>query len=176
MKKWQIVLGSILIMMGLFSLVETVFEVNLWHYLFPFLLVGLGLLLILRPRIAKPGVQVLTPILGDIRREGIWEVGELEIWSIVGTNRLDFTDAVFSDNMVNIKMIGFVLDARITVPNDVGLSVETASFVTELKSNEGKEERIFNSIEYRSPNYQEAGKKVNIQTIGFVTEIRVNHP
>ena len=174
MKKWQIVLGSILIMMGLFSLVETVFEVNLWHYLFPFLLVGLGLLLILRPRIAKPGVQVLTPILGDIRREGIWEVGELEIWSIVGTNRLDFTEAVLSDNMVNIKMIGFVLDARITVPNDVGLSVETASFVTELKSNEGKEERIFNSIEYRSPNYQEAEKKVNIQTIGFVTEIRVN--
>ena len=176
MKKWQIVLGSILIMMGLFSLVETVFEVNMWHYLFPFLLVGLGLLLILRPRIAKPGVQVLTPILGDIRREGTWEVGELEIWSIVGTNRLDFTDAVFSDNMVNIKMIGFVLDARITVPNDVGLSVETASFVTELKSNEGKEERIFNSIEYQSPNYLEAEKKVNIQTIGFVTEIRVNQP
>ena len=55
--------------------------------------------------------------------------------------------------------MGFVVDARIALPDDVGLSIETVSFVTELKSPEGKEEHLFNSIDYQSPNYQEAEKK-----------------
>jgi predicted membrane protein len=174
MKRWQIVMGIILIVLGLFSLVDTIFEVNLWLFFFPLFLVGLGLLLILRPRFAKPGVQVLMPVLGDTRREGTWEAVDLEIWSIVGTNRLDFTQASFPNGTANIKIMGFVVDARIALPDDVGLSIETVSFVTELKSPEGKEEHLFNSIDYQSPNYQEAVKKINLQTVGFVTEIRVN--
>ncbi len=176
MKRWQIILGIILIVMGVFSLVEAIFEVNLWHYLFPLLLVGLGLLLILRPQIAKPGIQVLMPVLGDTRMEGVWEASDLEIWSIVGTNRLDFSEALFPNGVAHVKMMGFVVEARITVPDDVGILIETASFVAELKSSEGKEERIFNSLDYQSPNYEEAEKKVHLQTVGFVTEIRVNHP
>ena len=175
MKRWQIILGIILIVMGLFSLVEAIFEVNLWHYLFPLLLVGLGLLLILRPQIAKPGVQVMMPVLGDARKEGAWEASELEIWSIVGTNRLDFTEALFPNSVAHVKMMAFVVDARITVPEDVGIFIETASFVAEMKSQEGKEERILNSLDYKSPNYEVAEKKIHLQTFGFVTEIRVNN-
>jgi predicted membrane protein len=174
MKRWQIILGIALIVMGLFSLVEAIFKVNMWHYLFPLLLVGLGLLLILRPKAAKPGVQVLMPVLGDVRKEGVWEASELEIWSIVGSNRLDFSEAEFPNGVANIKMMGFVVDARLTVPEEIGLFIETASFVSELKNQEGKEERVFNPIDYQSPNYEEAEKKIHLQTIGFVTEIRVN--
>ena len=176
MKRWQIILGIVLIVLGLFSLVEAVFQIDVWRFLFPLLLVGLGLLIILRPQMAKPGVKVLMPILGDTRREGVWEVGDLEVWSLVGTTRLDFTEAVIPNNVAEIKVMGFVVDARITLPDNVGLYVESASFVSEVKSPEGKEERVFNSIDYQSTNYLEAEKKINLQTVGFVTEIRVNHP
>jgi len=45
----------------------------------PLILVGLGLLMILRPRMAGPGVKVRIPILGDIRNTGVWEVTRHEI-------------------------------------------------------------------------------------------------
>lgn len=173
MKRWQIILGIVLIVLGLFSLIEAVFEVNLWHYFFPLLLVGLGLLLILRPQMVKPGVQVQMPILGDMRKEGEWEASDHEIWLIVGTSRLNFSQASFPKGIATIKIIGFVVDVKVTLPEDVGYSVETASFVTEMKTPESKEERIINSIDYKSPNYDTAEKKVNLQTVGFVTEIEV---
>jgi lia operon protein LiaF len=176
MKRWQIILGIVLIVLGLFSLVEAIFEIDVWRFLFPLLLVGLGLLIILRPQMAKPGVKVLMPILGDTRREGVWEVGDLEVWSLVGTTRLDFTEAVIPNNGAEIKVMGFVVDARITLPDNVGLFVESASFVSEVKSPEGKAEQVFSSIDYQSPNYMIAEKKIHLQTVGFVTEIRVNHP
>jgi lia operon protein LiaF len=89
---------------------------------------------------------------------------------------LDFTEALFPNGVAQVKMMGFVVEARITVPDDVGIFIETASFVAEMKSSEGKEERIFNPIDYQSPNYEESEKKVHLQTVGFVTEIRVNQP
>lgn len=172
MKRWQIVLGIILIVLGVFSLVEAIFGVDLWRFLGPLLLVGLGLLLIFRPRFAGPGVQVQMPLLGELRKDGAWEATDQEIWWLVGTNRLDFTDAVFPKGAANIKLIGLVVDVKLTLPEDVGLAVDSAAFVTELNSPEGKEERILSSIDYQSPNYLAVEKQVNLQTIGFVTEIR----
>lgn len=173
MKRWQIIVGVILIIMGLFSLVEAVFDINMWNYLFPLLLIGVGLLLILRPRYVKPGVEVVMPVIGDTRREGAWEAGDMEIWSFVGTSRLDFSQASFPNGVSNVKINGFVVDAKIILPEHVGLSIDSASFVNELKSPEGKEERFLNSIAYQTPNYLEAENRINIQTFGFVTDVKV---
>jgi len=56
MKRWQIVFGITLIVLGLFSLIDVFFNINPWRYFGPLLLIGLGILLILRPRVAAyPG-------------------------------------------------------------------------------------------------------------------------
>lgn len=173
MKRWQIILGIVLIVFGVFSLVETAFKIDLWRYLWPLVLVGLGLLLILRPRIAGSNVHVEMPLLGEFRRTGAWEATKHEIWWVVGTTYLDFTEAVFPEGDATIRVYGFVAEVKITLPEEVGLAVGASSFVTELKSPEGTEERIMNSIEYQSPNYLEAEKRVNLQTVAFVSEIQV---
>ncbi len=70
MKKWQIILGIVLIISGLFSLLDTLFVIDLDRFIFPIILIGIGLLMILRLQLAAPGVEVLSRIFGDIRKSG----------------------------------------------------------------------------------------------------------
>jgi len=173
MKRWQIILGIVLIVMGLFALVDAIFNINPWRYFGPLLLVGIGVLIILRPRIAGKDVNVQMPIFGDVRKKGFWEVTQHEIWWIVGTSWLDFTDAAFPSGDAVIKIFGFVTEAKITLPDDVGLQINSSAFVSEMKDQKGKEERILNILEYKSENFESAEKRVTIQTLGFVSEVRV---
>jgi len=176
MKKWQIVLGIVLILLGLLSLSEAIFNLNLGRFVGPLILVGLGLLLILRPRSAKAGVQVEMPILGDIRKTGAWEVRQHEFWWFVGENRLDFSTATFPQGEGTIKIFGFVADVKIILPADVGLQLESAAFVSELKLQEGKREQFLSRMSYQSPNFLQAEKRVTIETIGFVSDVVVRPP
>ena len=176
MKKWQIILGIVLILLGLFSLSEELFNLNLGRFVGPLILVGLGLLLILRPRRAKAGVNVEIPILGDVRKTGAWEVTQHEFWWLVGENRLDFSAATFPRGDGMIKIFGFVTDVKIILPADVGLQLESAGFVTELKLPKDKQEQFLSRLSYQSPNFSEAKKRVLIETVGFVSEIVVRPP
>jgi predicted membrane protein len=173
MKRWQIVLGIVLIVMGLFAIIELIFDINFWRFLGPLLLIGLGVLLILRPQFAGPDVEVRMPILGEVRRTGVWEVTQHEIWWLVGSTRLDFTDAVFPKGEAVIKIYGFVTDNKITLPDDVGFQLESTAFVSERKGPEGSEERFVSPLFYQSSNYEETEKRVRVQTVGFVSEIRI---
>lgn len=173
MKRWQIILGIVLIVMGLFALVDTIFNINPWRYFGPLLLIGIGVLIIMRPQIAGKDVNVQMPIFGDVRKKGFWEVTQHEIWWIVGTSWLDFTDASFPSGDAVIKIFGFVTEVKITLPDDVGLQINSSAIVSELKDQNGKDERILNMLDYQSENFESAEKRVTIQTLGFVSEVRV---
>jgi len=176
MKRWQIITGIVLVFLGLIALLEALFVVDLWRFVGPLLLIGIGVLLILRPQLAGPDVHVQMPVLGDMRKTGVWEATQHEIWWVVGSNRLDFTEAVFPKGDAKIKIIGFVAEVRVILPEDVGLRVEASGVVSELKSMDGKQERIFSLLEYETPNFNHADKRVTLQTIGFVSEIKVKRP
>lgn len=174
MKRWQIIIGITLIVLGIFSLLSQIFpDVRLGRFLIPLLLIGLGLLLILRPRFTGPEVIVQFPIIGDIRKSGSWEVTQHEIWWFVGSNRLDFSEAVFPQDQATVKIIGFVTDLKVVLPEDIGLRVESSAFFTEYSGLQGEQERFLSYLEEQSPNYLTAEKRVNVQVIAFVSEIKV---
>ncbi len=176
MKRWQIIAGIGLVVLGFIALFEAIFRVNLWRFIFPLLLIGLGVLLILRPQLTGPDVHVQMPLIGDVRKTGAWEATQHEIWLIVGTTRLDFSEALFPQVDAKIRMIGFVNEVKVILPEDVGLRVESSSIVSELKTSEGKQEQFFNFLAYESPNFVNAEKRVTLQTIAFVSEIKVKSP
>jgi lia operon protein LiaF len=176
MKRWQIIFGIVLVSLGIIALFEALFAVDLWRFIGPLILIGLGVLLILRPQFAGPDVHVQMPILGDVRKVGRWEVSQHEIWWVVGSNRLDFTEAVFPDKDGHIRIIGFVAEVRIILPEDVGLHIEASGVVSELRSMDSRQEQVFGILEYETPNFNDAEKRVTLQTIGFVSEIKVKRP
>ncbi len=176
MKRWQIIIGTTLVSLGIIALFEALFAVDLWRFIGPLILIGLGVLIILRPQIAGPDVHVQMPILGDVRKMGSWEVTQHEIWRVVGSDQLDFTQAVFPRRDAQIRIISFVAEVRVILPKDVGLRIEATSVVSELKGIDGKQEQILSLLEYETPNFDEAEKRVTLQTMGFVSEIKVKRP
>jgi predicted membrane protein len=174
MKRRQITIGVILILLGVFSLLNQLLpNVRLGRFVGPLILVGLGLLMILRPRMAGPGVKVRIPILGDIRNTGVWEVTRHEFWWFVGTNRLDFSEARFPEGDGTVRIIGLVNDIRITLPDDVGLSVVSNALVTEYSGLFGKQEKLINPVKDQTPNYETADKRVQVESFALVSEIKV---
>lgn len=174
MKRWQIIIGITLVLLGIFSLLNQVFPgLRIGRFFMPLLLIGLGALLILRPRIAGSGVNVQFPFLGDLRKTGAWEVTQHEIWWFVGSNRFDFSEAVFPNKDALVKVIGFVADTKIILPEDVGLCVESSAFVNEYIGLQGKQERFLSPVEEQTPNYLTADKRVKVQVYAFVSEIKV---
>lgn len=174
MKRGQIIIGSVLILLGVFSLLSQVFpNLRIGRYVFPLILIGLGTYFIFRPRIAGRDVNVHVPVLGDIRNVGIWEVTRHEYWWIVGSNRLDFTEAIFPEGEATIRIFGFVNDIKIILPDDVGLVVESTAFLTNYSGLTDKQERFLSPLEDQSPNFHTAEKRVNVLSVAFVSEIKV---
>lgn len=173
MKKWQAIVGIGLILLGLFSLLEIFFEIDLGRFIFPLILIGLGLLVIFRNRLVDPGVDVRIPFIGDVRKSGGWQAKRHEIWWFVGTTRLDFSEAVFPEGEATIKIFGFVNDLKILLPEDVGMDLGSFAFFSDYHGIDKTEERFFGVLEDQTGNYQAAEKKVMIQINSFVAEIHV---
>lgn len=114
------------------------------------------------------------PVLGDIRKSGSWEAIRHEFWWFVGETRLDFSGAIFPEGEAKIKIFGLVNDVKIYLPEDVGLRVRSFAFHSDFHGTEKREERIFESLDERTANYETAKKRVEVQIISFVAEIRIN--
>jgi hypothetical protein len=87
MKKWQIILGIALVTLGVFSLLDVIFEINFSRFIEPLILIGIGLLLIFRHQLAGPGVEVRMPVLGDIHKSSNREARRHEFWWFVRETR-----------------------------------------------------------------------------------------
>jgi lia operon protein LiaF len=175
-KRWQIIFGIGLILLGLFALVDVLTGIDLWGLVFPLILIGIGILLILRPKLAGQDVQVQMPIFGDVVKKSAWQVGLHEIWLLIGSTRLDFSNAEFPDGEGEIRLFGFVNDITVIFPEDVGLRLSSSAFVSDFQSPQGKQERIMHSLEYESPQFFNTKKRVHIKFLGFVAEIQIKPP
>jgi lia operon protein LiaF len=100
-------------------------------------------------------------------------VTQHEIWWFVGSSRLDFTEAVFPKGDAVIRIFGFVTDLKVILPEDVGLRVSSSAFVSEYSGLHGKQERFLNQLVDQSANYSSVEKRVDLQTVAFVSEIKV---
>lgn len=173
MKRWQIIFGIVLIILGLFALLEAVFNIRLSQFIFPLLLIGAGIFLILRPTMAGENVDVQIPVIGDQRKTGNWTLSDHEVWWFVGSNRYDLSDSVFTKDEHTIRIIGFAVDVTIILPDEIGLLCCSNSIISEFKGFDSKEEQFFSTFETMSPNYLSADKKVRLEIYGFVSEIKV---
>ena len=175
MKKWQIIFGIGLILLGIFSLVDVLFEIDLGRFVFPLILIGLGLLIIFRNQFVDPSVEVRMPIIGDIRKSGRWQAKKHEIWYFVGDTRLDFSEADFPEKEARIKIFGFVNDVKIFLPEDVEMKLGSFAFYSDYHGIGRNEERFFGILEDQTKNFELADKKVTIQINSFVADIHVIH-
>ena len=169
----QLILAVVIIAVGLVFLIGNVFDVDIWTVFWPTLLILLGLGLLLRPQIVSQDTAVRQKLIGDIRRDGVWQVTDEQFWVGVGDITLDMKDAKIPVGETRIRVWSFVSPVRMLVPPDIGVSVSSTAFVTDARIFERKRESILAPFHTVSDDYETAEKKIYLEVTSFVGDLRV---
>ncbi len=173
MNRGQAILGSILVGLGVLFLIGTIFQVDVWAYCWPIGFILLGTWLVMRPRFQGESAAAEVMLLGDLRRRGVWTLRDHEIWVGIGDVDLDFTQAEVTPGETRLKVYGFVSEMDLIFPASVGIAVDAAGFVVDSDLFGRDRDAFFTSVEATSENYAAAERKVKIETVGFVVNIKV---
>jgi len=167
-----ILIGSILILVGVFSIVDAFFGINLWSLIFPILLIALGAFIIFRPKSVSGG-NFYVRFVNETDKTKDWVVEPSEYLSFVSSLTIDFSDANIPDGETILRMNSFVNDVEITPPLNGGLKVYARGFVHDTKVKGRDEDHILTPFEYETPDYASQTKKVYIQLLSFVSEVEI---
>jgi predicted membrane protein len=166
-------LGGTIIVVGLMLLAGNLLNINVWELIWPLGLIVLGGWLLLRPHRAATGANVDFRFLGEIRRNGAWQVTPEEMTAFVGDIDLDFRQAVVPVGETKLHLSGFIGDVHVTIPAGFGLRVVSSAFVTDVQFMGQKHEGFLSPVEFSTPSYAAAERKVLLETAWFVGDMRI---
>ena len=165
--------GGFLVLIGLLSLLSYFFHIDFSAFCFPLMLIAIGVWLIARPKLFVPGSGSTLNFIGDIRRRGPWRAVDEQIVSFVGDITLDLAQAEIPASLTTFRMIGFVGDVNVYVPQGIEVAVSANGFVIDGRIFDEHVNTILVPIERSSPGYATAERRVRLETAFFVNNIRV---
>ena len=171
--KTRVVIGSIVIALGVLLLLENLLHIEILGYLWPLILIGIGVWVLTRPR--RFGGRSFTQfmLLGDHRRRGKWRLKEENIFCLIGDVSLDFTDAEIPLGMTPVTLQGFVGGIRVRVPEGVGVSIHSTAFLTSAHVLGAKQDFLLTPYEYQSQGFDEAAQRIHLELLYFVADLNV---
>ncbi|MGC9469008.1 MAG: cell wall-active antibiotics response protein LiaF [Anaerolineae bacterium] len=171
-ERTRMIVGAVILGLGLILLIDALVGVNIWDYLWPLIIIGIGVWILMRSRKMERRGLTVFQLLGDVRRRGAWTVREEEIWCVIGDVRLDLTEAQIPEGETTIALRGFVGSVNITVPADIGLAVTSSAILTDARVLGDKQDYVLTVYEAKSDNYVEAARKVRLDILYFVVDLR----
>lgn len=170
----QLVFGLLLIAFGLMLLFSNLTGIDIWALCWPTALILVGVWLLFRPRLTLPGAHVNLRPFGDVRRYGVWQPQDEEIWMFVGDINLDYSRAEFPPGETVLRLTGFISDVDLLVPPELGLLVTSTAFLSSTKVLGRNQDTFLVPYQYTSPNYLEAEHRLRVELTAFVTDLAVD--
>ena len=168
----QLFLGIAIIVIGVLFLIGNLFDVDVSAFCWPVGLILLGVWLMFRPRMAGD-TQVTQRLFGEIERVGPWQVQDEEFWAFIAELELDLIKADIPPGETHLRVLSFVGDLKVYVPEDVGVSVSATSFVSTVKMDGAQEESFIMPLHWQTPNYKTAERQIRLETTCFVSDIKI---
>ena len=172
-KRTQIIIGVVILLFGLAALLATIFNINIWALCWGVGLILLGILILLRPRLSTPGSQAKFRFIADFSRKGEWQVCDEELWTFVSDGKFDLTSAQIPNGETKIRIVAFVSDSVLIVPEDVGISISLTSFYNEVRFLDDSADSFVTPITLSSEGYELADRKILLETVCFFSEVKV---
>jgi predicted membrane protein len=166
-------IGVVIVLFGLMSLIGGLLDIDVGDFCFPAGLILFGIWVLLRPRLVRPDRALQTRLFGPIRRDGAWQVTDEEFWLFVGDVNLDLTRAEIPLGETLIRVFGFVGNVRLLVPEGVGVSVSSTGLVSDVRLLSQRRDGFLAAVDLASDSYEIAERKVRLETVFFVTDLRV---
>jgi len=168
-------IGVILIVFGLLALVSNITGINYSAFCFPAGLIIVGLWVLVRPGMVKNS-SVEFNILGDHKHEGAWTVKPGEIWSGIGSVKLDFTSADVPAGETFIHIYSIIGDVSLRPGENVGLELTTNGLINTIKWMGAKQDNFLNSVQMATSNFAQAERKVRVEVTTLIGDVKVIAP
>jgi len=173
-KRAQITVGIAIIVFGCLLLISNLLQINLWSYLWPLFLIGLGVWVLLRPR-RSPGAPMKFRFLSETRRRGKWTVRDEQVWSFISEFDLDFTEALIPAGETTLRFHGFVGDIDLKAPDDVGLFITSTAFLTNVEAFGVEQDCLLTGYETENSAYRDAERRIRVELLHFVADLNARH-
>jgi predicted membrane protein len=169
-------IGAALIILGLLALISAWIGVDFCALVIPLLLIAAGIYILVRPRYAPPGSTMRVHFLGNTRRVGTWTALDEELWVLVGDAIFDLTQVTLPPGETVIRILGFVGDLKLVVPDTVPVAISSVAFLTTSRVFGEKRDTFLAPFETTTEGYDTAESKLRFESWRFVTGIRVRRP
>lgn len=189
-----IVLFSSLLIMDRFGLIAFEF-LDVWK-LWPLLLIYFGLAMLFRNKKIKviyqtdfPSAKQIDKIpapettLKKIRGVSIgkvtfkkqnWAVEPMDLYNMVGEYFIDFSKGFIPDRETPIRVRGWVGEVKMLIPEDVPVKIDAVIGVGEVKLFDYAQEQIKHVVAYKSDDYDDAVRKLNITIELKIGSVRID--
>jgi lia operon protein LiaF len=171
--KWQIFIGGFIVLIGLTVLIGNLTDYNPWKLFWPLVLIGLGVFVLVRPRMVSADTSLRQKLLGEIHLRGEWDVTDEEMWLLVGDVDIDLTRARIPAGETRFRVFGIVGEVELLLPADVGISMQANAFLTEARVLGEKSESFLSAPPYVSAGYDLAERKIRLEVNYFVADVKV---
>lgn len=172
MKRWALLLGSFLIFIGVLSLAEAIWKIDLGKFFWPILLIAIGVLMLIRPPMPwwlnwKARFEEDFP-----SHSGVYAKDET-LNGFIGDTVLDLSQLVLPEGETHYRLNGFVGDVKIRTTGEIGVKVRSNSFVGNLKFFGEVSTGVMSPVEEKTSNFDTATKKVIVDVNYFVCDVKV---
>jgi predicted membrane protein len=172
-QKYQFTIGVFIILFGLMLLISNLTGIHLLSYIWPLLLIVLGIWMIVRPSRFNLQPDVRFRFLGGKDHSGHWSVKDESIVSFIGDVHLDLTQADIPAGETHIELRGFVGDINVIIPAFAGIAVRSSAFMTSANAFGIKRDYFLTSYAVESDNFATAENKIRLDLGFFVTDLNL---
>lgn len=147
-----------------------------WSVIWPAALIILGLLKLFQDRFQLFSVKHVskTAFVGEIHRGGSsWILDDMRIRHGVGEVHLDLTQAIIPEREVFIDIAGGVGAVTMYIPADLPVKLFCELNIGDITAYDEHRDGLGSTLEYESPDYVDAVRKVNIQIQWKLGEIKI---
>lgn len=167
-----VVIGVLIILASLALLVGNLLEIDVGALCIPALLILAGIWLLARPYLVSPDTALRFRVFGPIRRGGSFTVADEEIYFLLGDVKLDLMEAEIPPGETVIRVYYVLGDIKMWVPEDIGVSLSSMAVVTEARLFGDKREGFFSHVELASDEYETFERRVRLEVVCFIADIR----
>lgn len=107
-------------------------------------------------------------------KEPNWAVEPMDLYNMVGEYFIDFSKGFIPDKETPIRVKGWVGEVKMLVPEGVPVKVNAVVGVGEVKLFDYAQEQIKHVIAYKSDDYDEAVRKLNITIELKIGSVRID--
>ncbi|MBW3110592.1 MULTISPECIES: cell wall-active antibiotics response protein LiaF [Bacillaceae] len=113
-------------------------------------------------------------IVGDVRfAEPNWPLENMRLYNAIGDYYFDFSKAFIPEGETPISIKGWIGDVKMIIPENVPVEITLKVQVGDVKLFDQKSADIRSELYYRSPEYEEASKKIKLSIDVKIGSIRI---